>query len=151
MTRIRSRWLAPLALGALVLGSATVVLAADTPEAPGKPAHHGGWFQRQLGLTDEQVQQIRAIRAEDREAYRRLHGSLRQARAELRRLALDGADDATLTAKRAEVESLIGQSIGLQVESLRKIAPILTPEQREKLAQLRPGGHHRRHRMHQPS
>ncbi|MBI3636478.1 MAG: periplasmic heavy metal sensor [Candidatus Rokubacteria bacterium] len=152
MIRIGSRWFAPLVLGAVALGPVTFAVAADAPAAPTEAPPHGNWLQQRLGLSDDQAQQIRAIYAEQRQASRQIYRSLGQARSELRKLALNGADDATLTAKRAEVEQLLGQSLGLQVESLKKIAPILTPEQREKFAALRPGGgHHRRPRPAQQS
>lgn len=142
MIRMGSRWFAPLVLAAVALTPATFAVAADAP--------HGNWLQQRLGLSDDQVQQIRAIRAEERQAAKQVYQSLRRAQGELRTLALGGADEAALTAKRAEVEQLLGQSLGLQVESLKKIAPILTPEQREKFAQLRAGGWHHRHRAPQP-
>ena len=45
------------------------------------------------------------------------------------------------TAKAAEVQQLLGQTVTLRVKVLQEIGPILTPEQRVKFAQAqhRPG------------
>ena len=56
-----------------------------------------------------------------------------------------------LAAKQAEVAQLLNRSVALRVESLQKIAAILTPDQRAKLAGMnveptgRGGSHKRRH------
>jgi Spy/CpxP family protein refolding chaperone len=137
---IRHALAAALALTAVLHAPAAVF--ADP--APGARAHHHHQrFQQKLGLTDDQMQQIRAIRAGQRDAVRQVHQALRQARAELRQLALGGADDATVQAKTQEVTTLQGQAVALRVEALRQIAPILTEEQRAKLAQM--GAGHRHH------
>ena len=71
---------------------------------------------------------------EQKQARKTLH----TAQSELRQLALNGGDT---TAKTAEVQQLLGQTIALRVKVLQEIGPILTPEQRVKFAQAhgRPG------------
>jgi len=67
--------------------------------------------------------------------------------AELRRLALNGADDATLQAKQAEVQNLLAQSIQRRLDTLKQVGPILNPDQREAFAKMMergPRGHHHR-------
>jgi Spy/CpxP family protein refolding chaperone len=53
-------------------------------------------------------------------------------------MALNETDEATLTAKAAEVRELAGQVIEARIRTLQEVARVLTPEQREKLRELRP-------------
>ena len=131
---------------ALAAGLTTVASAAPAPQ--GQP-HQPRWesrLQQQLGLSDQQLQAIREVYQRDADA-RRQHGQqLRQAQTELRRLILSGADAATVMAKQTEVERLTTQSVEMRTNTLKQVAPILTPDQREKLAQLMERGGHGRHR-----
>jgi Spy/CpxP family protein refolding chaperone len=118
------------------LGAAPAVLAAEPPQTH---ARHHAWEQRlqqRLGLTDQQVQAIREIRARDAEARRQHWQAMRTAQAELRRLVLIEADQATVAAKQAEVQQLLAAGVERRVKMLQEITPVLTPEQREALAQL---------------
>ena len=65
---------------------------------------------------------------------------MRQAQGELRQLALNGADEAVLQEKTAQIGTLMAQGLQLRVQRLQKIGGILTPEQRAKYAQLRDSG-----------
>jgi len=58
-------------------------------------------------------------------------------------LTLADADDATFTAKAGEVRELSGQVLEARARTLQEVARILTPEQREKLRELRPLRLHR--------
>jgi len=143
MLRTRSRRLAAL-IPALTLALAAVAGAVDTANAAGPPSGHAGRLQQALGLTDDQMNSIRQLFAQRAADRKQLSESLRQAQAELRLLALTGGDHAALQAKQAEVAQLMSQSVAIRVESLQAIAPILTPDQRAKLAQIgigRRGGH----------
>ena len=148
------------ALGAI----ATVLVAAgayaaDPPAAPQTQTptqqhERGAWLQEKLGLTDVQAQQIREIRAKDFAAQKQNFQALRQARAELTRLALSGADQAALSAKQTEVQNLLAQSMQAHLSTLQQIGPILSPEQREAYAKLMehgPRGHHHMKRGGQPA
>jgi len=95
-------------------------------------------LQQNLGLTDDQVTQIRAIYAQQRDAHRNLWQSLRQAQTDLRRLALGGGDPNAIAAKKTEVAQLLAQGLDLRVQTLQQVAPVLTAEQRDKLAQMGP-------------
>jgi len=127
---------------ALVAGGA---YAADPPAAPQtQPHQRGAWLQKKLGLTDVQAQQIREIRAKDFAAQKQNWQALRQARAELTRLALSGADQTALSAKQTEVQNLMSQSMLAHLNTLKEIGPILSPEQREAYAKIMdhgPRGH----------
>jgi Spy/CpxP family protein refolding chaperone len=129
---------------AVGLLSAVTVAVADPAAGP------GDWLQRKLGLSDEQMTRIRELRPRDPETGKQLVQSFHQAQAELRQLALGGADAAAVQQKLTEVHDLQGRLLQRRVQFLQDLAPILTAEQREKLAQLQPGGspghgHHRRH------
>ncbi len=136
---------AALLVGTLATGS---IASAQTPTAP--PTHNREAWQgkmlnhlkQKLGLTDDQVAQIKQIQDKHRDARRQIFTSLRQANAQLRQLALTGTDDAALQQKTAEVQTLVGQSIALRAQTLREIAPVLTPEQRQAWAQMQHGRGH---------
>lgn len=148
----------------LLLGSTfsvAAIPAADAgegrPRAEGGPAEGGkGHGERghgmDLGLTEDQKKAMQEIHARQREAQKQLFQALQQAQTDLRQLALNGGDEAAIQAKAAEVEKLLGQGVQLRVQALREMAPLLTPEQREKMAKMRhdgpmmrqgPGGHGR--------
>src|SRR5262249_35646176 len=76
---------------------------------------------------------------------KQLSQSLRTSQTQLRQLVLNGADPAAIQAKQAEVAQLLTQSVAMRVESLQAIAPILTPDQRAKLAQIWRADDHRGH------
>jgi Spy/CpxP family protein refolding chaperone len=123
-------------LAVTLVASGTLVWAAADDDKGGD--RHAKWsqmLQRRYGLTDDQVTQIRAIKERDRDARRQLGENLHKAHAELRRLALSGADAPTVQRKEAEVQQLLGQMVELRTKHLQEIAPILTPEQREKMAE----------------
>jgi Spy/CpxP family protein refolding chaperone len=131
-----------LAVALLAVGSGWAA-AQDSGSRP-RHEHRGQKFQQWLGLSQDQMNQIRAIRQRDAETWRQTAKALRAAQTDLRRLALGGADATQLQAKETEVQQLLAQVLQLRVKSLQEIGPLLTPEQREKLAQAGPGGfrHH---------
>ncbi|HSF05838.1 MAG TPA: Spy/CpxP family protein refolding chaperone [Methylomirabilota bacterium] len=136
-------------LVATSLGAASAALAAE----PSQTHAHHAWEQRlqqQLGLTDQQVQAIREIRARDAEARKQHWQAMRTAQAELRRLVLIEADHATVEAKQAEVQQLLAAGVERRVKMLQAITPVLTPEQREALAQLGEKRGHYHHRSQPP-
>lgn len=139
----RVRGVVAVLLG-VMLTAAGAAYAADTAQSETGGRHAmGSRLKERLGLTDEQVNAIREIHQRQAEAGKQVWQQVRQARTKLRRLALNGADDATLAAKATEVKTLLGQLVDMRVDTLRQISPILTPEQREKLATLEYGRHGR--------
>jgi len=139
MTRSRSPKLIALALASTLALTAGYALAADpaAPGAPATPPAHNK-FQQRLGLTDDQMAAIREVHARHADAQKQLWQSLRQAQLDLRQTALNGGD---VKAKSAQVTALIGQMTELRATTLQEIAPILTPEQRDAMAQMPPRGH----------
>jgi len=130
------RSLVALSLVALLGGSA-VALAQDAQPrpAPEAGAHGMGRMQKKLGLTDDQMAAVRAAYQKHRDEQKQVRQQLRVAQTDLRQLALNGGDAATLQAKTAEVQQLIGQTVALRVKVLQEIGPVLTPEQRAKFAE----------------
>jgi Spy/CpxP family protein refolding chaperone len=153
MLRTRS-----LSLVAALLVSSVLTVAAVTHAQPPPPARGDRMFsrlQKNLGLSDAQVTQIRGIFQQHRDAYRQLGQTQRQARTELRQLALNAGDASAIAAKKAEIAQLTAQGLDLRVQTLQQIGPILTQEQRDKLAQMGPWAMgregHRHHKPPQPS
>jgi Spy/CpxP family protein refolding chaperone len=138
---------AALALAATLLAG----VAAYAADPPATADQHRQRFesrlQQKLGLTDDQVAKLRDIRTRDFAAQRQNWQALHQAQGELRRLALNGADDATLQAKQTEIQNLMTQSMQARVNGLKEIGSVLTPEQREAYAAMmdHPRGHGHRH------
>lgn len=139
------RSLVALSLVGLLAG--TGIAVAQETQGQTAPVHrkHGmAHLQKRLGLTDDQAQAVKAAFEKHRDEQKQAWMALGAAQTELRKLALDGADT---TAKAAEVQQLLGQTVAVRVKMLQEIGPILTPEQRAKLAEARmhPGmRHHRR-------
>ena len=135
---------------ALAAGVTTVASAAQSPQA--QTEQQPRWdnrLQQQLGLSDQQLQAIREIYQRDADAKRQQGQQLRQAQAELRHLALTSTDNEAIQAKQDDVQRLTAQVIQMRTSTLRQVAPVLTPDQREKFAQLMARGGHGRH--HQPT
>jgi Spy/CpxP family protein refolding chaperone len=143
MTNRHAKW--PLA-GVL---TGLVILASGTAPSEGAVGRRGAPIERralqeQLGLSDEQVQAIREIRARNWESMRETVRALREARRSLREMALTEVDEAAFAAKAAEARELAGQVLEARVRTLQEVARVLTPEQRSKLRELRPLRLHRR-------
>jgi Spy/CpxP family protein refolding chaperone len=145
MLRTRSLWIA----AALI--ASTVVTAATVTHAQPPPRHGDRMFsrlQQNLGLTDDQMTQIRGIFQQQRDAHKQLGQSMRQKQAELRQLVLNAGDATAIEAKKAEVAQLMAQGLDLRVQTLQQIGPLLSQEQRDKLAQMGPAAMWRGHRHH---
>jgi Spy/CpxP family protein refolding chaperone len=145
MTSIRSNWMLALVLGSS-LAIAAAAVAADAPSGtPPDGSAKTSRFQQKLGLTDDQMKAIREVNGRYAENRKQLGQSLRQKQQELRQLALNGGDPAAIQAKSQEVAQLLSQNLAMRVQSLQEISPLLTQEQRDKLAQMSPAMHwHRR-------
>ena len=129
------------------LVTATALYAADPQTAPDRANRWESRLQQKLGLTEDQLQALRHVRASrDVDAERQHYRALHAAQGELRRLALNGADDKTLQAKQTEVQNLLAQSMQMRIAALKQVGPILNADQREAFAKMMergPRGHHR--------
>ncbi len=151
MTRLS--WLLAVTL---VLAAPVVPAAlAQAAEPAQGDTRHGRWegrLQQQLGLTAQQAQAIREIHARQSQTWKTHSQTLRQAQAELRRLVLSEADQASVQAKQEEVQRLLGETVQMRVNTLKEMTSILTPEQREKYAATAEQGRRSRHHpRRQPS
>jgi Spy/CpxP family protein refolding chaperone len=136
---------------AVTVASALAVSAIALPAgaAPDGPRGRGPAslerYQQHLGLTDQQMTAIRDVRGRHADQRRETAKALDRAQAELRDLALTSGDAAAVKAKSAEVAGLMTRAVEQRTAELQEIAPILTPEQRGKLAKMGGEGfHHRR-------
>jgi Spy/CpxP family protein refolding chaperone len=116
--------------------------SADDRAEPVRHGHRAQKFQQWLGLSDDQMAQIRALRQRDADSWKQLASSLREARTELRQLALSGGSPDAVQAKQTEVQQLLGQMVELRVKRLQEMGPLLTEEQRQKFAEGRQGFRH---------
>lgn len=146
MLRARSLSLVAALLVTSVLTAATVTYAQQP--TPSRGDRMLSRLQKNLGLSDTQVTQVRAIFEQQRDARRQLGQSMRQARTELRQLALNSGDANAIAGKKAQVAQLMAQGLDLRVQSLQQLGPILTQEQRDKLTQMGPAAMWRGHRHH---
>lgn len=147
MLRPRFLWLVAALLVSSVLTAATVT-QAQQEQPPAKGSRMFSRLQQNLGLSDDQVTQIRGIFQQQRDAHRQLGQTMRQAQTDLRQLALNAGDANAIAAKKAEIAQLTTQGLDLRVQTLQQIGPILTPEQRDKLAKMGPSAMWRGHRHH---
>jgi hypothetical protein len=117
------------------LGSAVLLASAG-------PASARGWLERlqtKLELNDDQMKAIQAIHDRDADTQRQLFRAMHQAQADLRRMALNTADPTAIQQKEAEVAGLMAQSLQIRTRHLQEIAPLLTQEQRDRLAAMQMG------------
>ena len=145
---------ASLALVATTLLVAGAAQAADATRHGGpKPRAWESRLQQRLGLTEQQTEALRQIRQREAAAMKQHGQTLQQAQAELRRLVLTEADEGAIQSKQAEVQRLLADSVQRRVDGLKELAPILTPQQRQQLAELmnQPRRFHRRHHREQQS
>lgn len=110
--------------------------------APGGPAERPlislALHQKdKLGLSDEQVKTLEAIRATFQEDAEKRSASLRRAEAELQELLVsDSVDLAKVEAKLKESEALRTELRLSRIKALEQGKAVLTPEQRKKLKTL---------------
>jgi Spy/CpxP family protein refolding chaperone len=137
------------------LFATSAAYAADPPANTGRYNRWESRLQQKLNLSEDQLAAFRQMHTtQDMQAQRAHFKALRTAQGELRRLALNGADDATLQAKQAEVQNLLAQSMQQRLAALKQIGPILNADQREAYAKMMEGGwrhHGRPQTQQQPS
>jgi Spy/CpxP family protein refolding chaperone len=131
------------AAAALALAAALLGPLAASAAAGGDAGRRGreGRLQQELGLSDDQVQALRQAREGQADTLRQHVRARRQAEAELRRLVLQGTDDGAVRAQAAEVQRLAAEAVELRIMRLRELSAVLTPEQRERLAGMKPPFH----------
>jgi periplasmic protein CpxP/Spy len=113
-----------------------------TPDAKGKRGGEKRWLQ-QLNLTPEQQTRIQAIRDQEKTASESLRQNMRTARNEMRTLMATASAE-QLRQQHKEVQGIHQQLDNQRFETMLKIREVLTPEQRVKMAELKPSGRGRR-------
>lgn len=140
-------WIALGVVGALTLAGFAVAPASaqeseDETGAPDDRAGRGPRFGglrliRALGLTDEQIEQARALREAARDES---SGVREQVRAEVQalvpRIKNGSLSQNDLVSAHRRIHDLMGKVGEQRAETMYKLYQILTPEQREKLGDL---------------
>lgn len=118
----------------------------------GKPDGHEGLSQRAgggpfgrpldlsiLGLSDEQKEKITNLRKNLAPNARKIRQELKSKRDELRVLMFDPkASDLALKSKQREIHKLQEKLEDLQLDDFIQMRAVLTPEQKQKLPELKP-------------
>ena len=138
----------------------SVLLTSGMAYAERGHRHHGGHghgmgfgprMASELNLTEEQQAKIRELRSEARQEHRALRQQIREMREELHELWMaDQPNEAAILAKHAQMDAIHSAMRDRRIETRMEIAEALTPEQRQRLAQLRSGHGRRGHRGHGP-
>ena len=110
-------------------------IAQNSPGARPQRRNKDGLLQ-QLNLTQQQMQQMQAIRQKYRSQIAPRHQALRQARQELVTLMNSTASASLIRSKNQQVEELQQQLQKLRFESMLEMREVMTPEQRTKFVQL---------------
>jgi Spy/CpxP family protein refolding chaperone len=142
---LMNRYAALIASLVLLVAGAVFVAGAQEGRRPGGPGGPGGrnGFDRMaqdLNLTADQKTQIEQIRTAERTASEPLMKQLGEKRRALETATANGQFDETAVRAIAQDQSKFEVELTVIRERTKsQIYNILTPEQREKLAQHRPG------------
>ena len=124
--------------GLLLLAGWAWAFSQDEPQAPARRARIEGRLERLLDLTSEQQGKIDALRKAHREQQAAVREEMRKVREEFRALREN------LQSDPAKAESLIDRISKLKADQMkaglrhrREMDQVLTPEQREKLKEIR--------------
>jgi protein CpxP len=150
----RNKTIATLAAaGVLGLAAAGTVVANpwDGGAHKARCEHHAGKFRtgmhrvfKQLDLTEAQRDQLFEIRHNQRPALREKMKELRQSRQALRALATADTYDADRVREAAAQQAQVRTDLTvMRTETMHKMFQVLTPEQKQKLAELRQRHEHR--------
>jgi Spy/CpxP family protein refolding chaperone len=121
--------------GAMLAGTAWTQPA---PPPPGPPGSVGQRIKVDLGLTDEQVGRLRALKAEQRKAAVRQRADLAVARLELEEmLGAATVDEKALAAKIKAVSDMQAAAMKARLEARLAVRKVLSAEQFSKLQAMR--------------
>jgi len=123
---------------ALVLGGLTNTQAAGPADQPGPFRRH--FLERareRLGLTDDQVAQIKVVLKSEKDNLASLLERLHDARIGLREaIRAQNATEASVRTASAKAAAVQADFAVERMKLFARISPILTDEQRSKLAQV---------------
>jgi Spy/CpxP family protein refolding chaperone len=97
--------------------------------------HRLQWLQ-QLDLTPEQSEQIRAIHQQSQEDRDTLYQQLKAAKEDMRSLLSSDATAEELREQHQQLQNLQQQASDRRFETMLQIREVLTPEQRNQMAEL---------------
>jgi protein CpxP len=106
---------------------------ADRTNSPDLPS---GKILKQLNLTPEQLQKLKAVRDRDLSRMRELAQQLREANKELRDLLAGTEGSDVIRAKHTQVMSLQQELQNKHFERMLAMRDILTPQQRSQLNEI---------------
>jgi Spy/CpxP family protein refolding chaperone len=122
---------------ALLAGGLTCFNAPAQESTPAQRPGQGRLLERakeKLGLTDDQVAQIKTELGAEKEALKSLLGRLHDARIGLREaIHSESATDASVREAAARVGAVQSALVVERLKLYRRISPILTEDQRAKL------------------
>lgn len=127
----------------LLIFSPAQVFAQEERGAPqdqmdARPPNPEGDLIRQLSLTPDQIEKIKAIREQNRETRRRIGQRIRAARIALdRAIYVENADESVIEQRARELAEAQGAQVRLQAMTELGVRRILTPEQLETFRALR--------------
>ncbi|MGK7940841.1 MAG: Spy/CpxP family protein refolding chaperone [Crocosphaera sp.] len=118
-----------------VLVSETQIVSKELRN-PTRRRERAEQFQQTLNLTDEQMQQLSAIRRKYHTQIQQLREQMRGKGEELSQMMQGDAADNDLRSKHQEIINLRQQMGNLRFESMLEMRKVLTPEQRQEFVQL---------------
>lgn len=102
-------------------------------------------MSEKLGLSDAQKNEMRTLAQEERETMRPLHKQLREQKIALHQSSEPGKfDEAKVRASAAEQAKIMTEIIVARERLRAKLYNVLTPEQQQKLEQMKKDFHERR-------
>ena len=105
----------------------------------GKKGRRGAGFQKmleQLDLSNEQSEQIKAIKERAQANGEGLREQMRAEKQEMRSLLQSDTSNAVLTQQHQKLQNLRQQLGNNRFETMLQVREVLTPEQRSKMAEL---------------
>jgi len=132
-----------LAVLGIVALSGAAIAVAQAPAEPGqarrgRAAGHFEMMKERLGLTEAQVSQIEKLRADARRAAIQRRADTELARLDLEQLMkADTVDEKAIAVQIKKLTDLHGAALKARVDERLAMKKILTPEQQEKLKQMR--------------
>ncbi|PLS68939.1 MAG: hypothetical protein CV045_05025 [Cyanobacteria bacterium M5B4] len=126
-------------LAGLTFSPATVWARPFPREGMPRLEDRKGRLISELNLSEQQQQQLEAIRQQFRPEVEKLKNKLDQLRQDMRQLNSSNASDQQLRAKFQEIQAVKNDLEELRFEQKLAMRQVLTPEQRVKMANLREG------------
>ncbi|GAC1460386.1 MAG: hypothetical protein NVS2B14_04620 [Chamaesiphon sp.] len=140
LRRISTLGILLLSLGSAVALADSTSLLSQTTNQTQEHLHrrHKDWgsLMQQLNRTQAQQQELDTIRNQSKDQMSQRKQAMHQAAQELRDLMVGTATDDQIRDKYKQVQALRQQLADLRFENLLAMRKVLTPEQRQKFAQL---------------